>query len=430
MDSRFRGNDISHGEAGDEKSMKVAHFVQGYKPAIGGTEYLIQRVSEELVKTYGDDVTVYTTNAYNCEVFNHRGVKVMPPGDEVIAGVKVKRYKVVNSLAPLLNVAQKVSYRFHLPRNDLIRTAYSGPILPSLLRDMGRIRADVVAASSFPLMHMHYASMTARRLGAPLVLHGGLHPQDGWGFDRKVIYRLIEKADAYIANTTFERDFLLGKDIDSRKIHVVGVGTDPDKFSGVNGDAIRRKYELGEHPVITYMGQQGGHKGIDTLLKALPLVWRQAPEARLILAGSRTKYSEVIDAMIAEMTPDEQAKIVVIPNFEEREKAEIIAAGDLFASPSGFESFGITFLEAWTAGKPVIGCRSGAIPSVITDGLNGILVDYKDYRELAGAILELIFDAPLRNRLAENGRQLVLKNYTWEIVARKFRSIYHTAVLG
>ena len=410
--------------------MKIAHFVQGYKPAIGGTEYLIQRVSEQLVTDYGDDVTVYTTNAYNCEVFNHRGVAVMEPGREVIDGVKVVRYKVFNQLAPVLNMAQKISYRWRLPRNDLIRTVYSGPLLPGLLADMGKIKADVVCASSFPLMHMHYAAMVARRLRVPLVLHGGLHPQDGWGFDRKVIYRLIDKADAYIANTNYERDFLLGKDIDGRKIHVVGVGTDPERFARASGAAIRAKYNLDGHPVVTYVGQQGGHKGIETLLKGLPLVWRQAPETRLIIAGSRTKYSAVIDGMIAELTPEERAKIIVIPDFEEDEKPQIIAAGDIFASPSGFESFGITYLEAWAAGKPVIGCRSGAIPSVISDGLNGILVDYKDHRELAGALLELIFDPDMRHRLAEKGREHVLKNYTWPIVARKFRSIYYGAVLA
>lgn len=407
--------------------MKIAHFVQGYKPAIGGTEYLMQRVSEQLVDHYGDDVTVYTTNAYNCEVFNHRGVKTMEPGSEVIDGVKVVRFKVFNQLAPVLNLAQKVSYRWRWPRNDLIRTVYSGPILPGLIRGMDKIEADVVCASSFPLMHMHYAAMAARRLGVPLVLHGGLHPQDAWGFDRKIIYRAIEKADAYIANTNYERDFLLGKNIDGRKIHVVGVGTDPEKYAGATGAGIRERYGLADHPVIAFVGQQGGHKGIETLLKAMPFVWRQAPEARLMIAGSRTKYAEFLDAIIDGFTPEQRAKITTIDNFKEDEKPEIIAAGDIFASPSGFESFGITYLEAWAAGKPVIGCRSGAVPSVISDGFNGILVDYKDHRELAGALLELIFDKDLRQRLAGEGRKHVLKNYTWEIIAKKFRSIYRQA---
>jgi glycosyltransferase involved in cell wall biosynthesis len=407
--------------------MKIAHFVQGYTPAIGGTEYLMQRVSEELANGYGDDVTVYTTNAYNCEVFNTWGLEVMEAGDEVIKQVKVKRYKVFNRLAPILNVSQKLGYRFRVPRNDLLRTVYSGPILPGIFKDLGRIQADVVCASSFPLMHMHYASMAAKRAKAALVIHGGLHPADGWGFDRKIIYQLIDKADAYIANTSYERDFLRDKGIEGRKIHVVGVGTDPDKFELADGSAARARYGLGNDPVIVFVGQQGGHKGIETLLKAMPFVWRQSPEARLVIAGSRTNYSAVLDGIVAGFEPDRRERIVTVPNFEEREKAEIIAAGDIFASPSGFESFGITYLEAWAAGKPVIGCRAGAVPSVISDGRNGILVDYKDYRELAGAIIELLFDAGLRERLGSEGRRLVLKNYTWPIVARKFRSIYHQA---
>jgi glycosyltransferase involved in cell wall biosynthesis len=407
--------------------MKIAHFVQGYTPAIGGTEYLMQRVSEELANGYRDDVTVYTTNAYNCEVFNTWGLEVMEPGEEVIKKVKVKRYRVFNRLAPILNVSQKIGYRFRLPRNDLLRTVYSGPILPGIFKDLGRIKADVVCASSFPLMHMHYASMAANRANAALVIHGGLHPVDGWGFDREIIYHLIDKADAYIANTTYERDFLLGKGINGRKIHVVGVGTDPEKFESADGSAVRRRYRLGDHPVVVFVGQQGGHKGIETLLKAMPLVWRQSPEARLVIAGSRTNYSVVLDGIIDGFTPGQRERVVTVPNFEEREKAEIIAAGDIFASPSGFESFGITYLEAWAAGKPVIGCRAGAVPSVISDGLNGILVDYKDHRELAGAIIEMVFDARLRERLGSEGRRLVLKNYTWPIVARKFRSIYQKA---
>ncbi len=408
--------------------MRVAHFVQGYEPAIGGTEYLIQRVSEELVNTFRDEVTVYTTNAYNCEAFTNPGTKVMPAGEEVIKNVRVKRYPVFNRLSPALNVAQKVGFRFRLPRNDLIRTAYSGPLLPGLWSDLSRVDADVVAASSFPLMHMHYAGIAARRSGAALVLHGGLHPDDAWGFDRSVIYKAIAKADAYIANTTFERDFLLGKDIEREKIHVIGVGTDPEKFAGADPSIVRERLGWQDDPIIAFVGQQGGHKGIETLLKAMPLVWRQLPEAKLIIAGSRTNYSAVLDGLIEGFGPAEQKRVVMIPNFEEREKAEIIAAADVFASPSGFESFGITYLEAWAAGKPVIGCRSGAVPSVITDGQDGILVDYKDDHELGGALLELLFDRRLRDTLAANGQKKVMENYTWKIVGDRFRAVYSKVV--
>ena len=101
-----------------------------------------------------------------------------------------------------------------------------------------------------------------------------------------------------------------------------------------------------------------------------------------------------------------------------------LSASSAFASPSGCESFGITYLEAWAAGKPVIGCRSGAVPSVITDGQDGILVDYKDDHELGGALLELLFDRRLRDTLAANGQKKVMENYTWKIVGDRFRAVY------
>lgn len=402
--------------------MKIAHFVQGYTPAVGGTEYLIQRISEELVSGYGDEVTVYTTNAFNCEAFNNTKAPLMEAKDEVINGVLVKRFPVFNKLSPLLNWAQRLSFSLRLPGNDLIRTIYSGPILPSIFKELPHVEADVIGASSFPLLHMHYASLAARLTKTPLVLHGGLHPTDIWGFERKIIYRLIEKCSAYIANTIYERNFLIAKGILPQKIHVVGVGTDPDKFTTATGREIKTKYELNGQPVIAFVGQQGGHKGIESLIAAMPLVWKKVPEAKLIIAGSRTNYSLVLDKMLKEL---KNAKnIIKIDNINEKLKAEILAACDIFASPSGYESFGITYLEAWAAGKPVIGTRQGAIPTVIEEGKDGLLVDYKDYRELAGVILELLYDSQLRQQLGQNGRAKVLKKYTWPKIAKKFRRIY------
>lgn len=400
------------------------HLVQGYWPAIGGTEYLIKNISENLVKIFGDEVSVLTTNTYNCEAFNTFGQKTMAPGAEIINGVKVKRLKVFNRLAPALNGLQKVLYPLHLPFNHWARNLYSGPLMPGIAREIWTAEADVVAASSFPLLHMHYAGAIKRVKGIPLVLHGGLHPEDRWGFNRKPIYKAIRRADAYIANTTYERDYLVDKGIDADKITVIGVGTNPELFSAATGRPIKEKYELNGSPVITFLGQQGGHKGIETLILAMPLVWKKVPEARLVIAGARTNYSAYLDKLIEDLDGKNRSLITLITDFTEEEKAEILAAGDIFASPSGFESFGITYVEAWAAKKPVIGCRSGAVPTVIDEHQNGLLVNYRDHRELAGAILELLFDDELRRHLAENGYQKMISNYTWEIVTRRFRDVY------
>ena len=93
----------------------------------------------------------------------------------------------------------------------------------------------------------------------------------------------------------------------------------------------------------------------------------------------------------------------MIYNFPEEEKAWLYNACDVFVYPSAWESFGIAYLEAWAAGKPVIGCRRGAIPWVINSGVDGLLVDYGDIDNLAGAILLLVENREWADSLGKAG---------------------------
>ena len=72
--------------------MKILQVTQGYWPAIGGTELLIQRVSEELVQQFGDEVTVFTTNCFNGEGFFNPALPRLPAGSEEIRGVRIRRF--------------------------------------------------------------------------------------------------------------------------------------------------------------------------------------------------------------------------------------------------------------------------------------------------------------------------------------------------
>ena len=76
--------------------MKILHVVQAYHPAIGGSEWLTKNFSEHLVSRYGDQVTVFTTNVYKPEAFWRTKGPLMPPGEEVINGVTVRRFKIFN----------------------------------------------------------------------------------------------------------------------------------------------------------------------------------------------------------------------------------------------------------------------------------------------------------------------------------------------
>lgn len=405
--------------------MKILHVVQGYTPAVGGTERVIQSISEKLVSNFQDDVTVFAPNGYNCELFWRRDQPELPIGVETINGVTVRRFGVFNRFNEVRRLAAGGTYKFNLPFNDWFRALYNGPLIPGMTREIAQFDADVVCSSSFPLLHMHYALAGARRSGKPVVFVGGLHTEDDFGFNRPMIYRAIRQADAYIAYTTFEKAFLVEqKGVDASKIGVAGVGIDLADFEGANGGLFRSRLNWGERPVIAFIGQQVPHKGLDLLMSAMEMLWGDGAVANLLLAGSKTTYSPTIERWAAQLPEAWRPHVHILHNFDESEKADLFAATDIVVYPSSHESFGIVYLEAWASRRPVIGARTGATPSVIDDGVDGLLIKHRSADDLARKLALLIEDAALRQRLGENGRRKVEQRYTWDIIAEKFRRVY------
>lgn len=404
--------------------MKLLHIVHGYYPSIGGSQWLVQNLSEQLVTCYQDEVTVFTTVAYNTDYFWRTDEPALPTGVEIINGVVVRRFPVFNRLNILRQIMAVGTYRLHLPYNDWLRTFYNGPIIPGLRQAIAASDAEVMLATAFPLRHMYDALAGARRAHIPLVFLGAIHTTDVWGFDRPMIYRAIQQADAYIALTDFEKEFLITKGIEAQKILVAGGGVDPKPFLEATGDTARQRYGWGQDPVVGILAKQTPRKRFDVLIQAMPEVWAAYPQTRLLLAGAETPYTRKIQALIQELPVEQQARVTSISDVPETTKPGLLAACDIFALPSGEESLGIAFIEAWACGKPVIGSRIGAIPGVISDGRDGLLVDHGNPHALAQAILRLLAAPELRHQLGKAGREKVLEQYTWEAFAAQVRAIY------
>lgn len=406
--------------------MKILHVTQGYAPAIGGTELLIQRVSEELVAQFGDEVTVFTTDCYNGEAFFTPDAPRLPAGWEERNGVRIRRFPVNARVSRFARSIQNPFFQYNVPFNQYVRALAGGPVIKGLTRAIREAPADVIAASSFPLLHMFAALRGAEQSGRPCVLHGGLHPDDIWGFRRSMIFRAIRRAD-YIANTRFEADYVVQTGASPDRVTAIGVGVDAGAFTVAQADA-RKRLGLPDGPLVGFIGQIAAAKGVGTLLSAMPRVWQSEPSARLLIAGGRTNYFATLERAIADLPADQQARVTLMPDFEDALKPVLFAAIDVLAYPSGFESFGIAFAEAWAAGKPVIGCRRGAQMSVIDDGADGLLVHFDDPAMLALAIVHLLSNPWLRAAFGEAGRRKVLERYTWPHVARRFREVYQRAI--
>ncbi|MAT96717.1 MAG: hypothetical protein CL608_06195 [Anaerolineaceae bacterium] len=404
--------------------MKILHVVQGYHPVVGGSEWLVKNLSEQLVARYQDEVTVFTPAASKPVYFWRNEGGPLPVGTEQINGVTVRRLPLFRGLRLVRMLLAHGFHRFRLPYHDWARTIQVGPLMFGLPKAIANSGAEIVFATAFPFMHMYYAVAGARRAGVPVVLLGAIHTADKWGYDRQMMYNAIAQADAYIAHTSFERDHLMAKGIAAEKIYVIGAGVSIEQISGGNGRLIRERYHLGDIPVLLVLGRQSELKRLDTVIEAMPHIWAQQPNAHLLMAGARTNYSTQLDKMIADFPPEQQNKIIIINDFPESEKPDLLAAADLLVHPSGNESFGIVFVEAWAAGKPVIGADVGALASLIAEGEDGLLFRFGDAASLAQKVTQLLAQPAQCAALGAAGREKVLANYTWEIVADRVRQVY------
>lgn len=405
--------------------LRVVHVTHGYPPARGGSEVLMQHLSETLVQQHGYEVTVLTTNCYNTEGFWRFGRPKMLAGESVVNGVTVRRFDVPRSAGTLLRYPQGLLNALRLPGREQVRTWFQGPIMPGLKAAIHALRPDVIGLTAFPLLHMYQGLAIAQQMGVPCYMIGSIHPEDVWGFDRQMIYDAIRQCDAYAAHTQFEANYVIGRGADPQKVHVVGVGTDPMPYATVSRDEARARYGFGDSPVIGFVGQLAEHKGIAALLDAMPMVWAQFPTAQLLLAGAWTSYAEVIEQRLAsEPLVLYRGNIHLKYNFDEAEKPYLFRAMDVFAYPSGFESFGVAYLEAWAAGVPVIGSTQGAIPWVVSGGRDGLLVPFGDAAALAGAIEVLLGNPRWAAELGAAGREKLLAHYTWQRIGEKTAAHY------
>ncbi|HEX6488858.1 MAG TPA: glycosyltransferase family 4 protein [Candidatus Dormibacteraeota bacterium] len=391
--------------------MRLLVLVHGYPPAVGGVEFAVRDLAERLVARHGFDVTVLTTNAFTNENFRDRRLPTVPiRADEVQNGVRVRRFAVDTRWAPPLRVAQGVAWRLRLPGNDRLRTLYQGPIAPALRRAAAATPADAVFAASFPLNHLNYAFRPDR---LPVVLLGAVHPEDAWGYHRPNLLALSRRAAATVALTPGERRWLVDHGAPEERTHCIPEGIDP---ATATLGAFRAERGLGPGDfVIAYVGQQGSHKGIDVLIRALP----RLPDARLVIAGSVTPYS----AEIRRLARGDE-RVILLDGVDERLKASIMADCDVFASPSAYESFGITTLEAWAQSKPVV-LGDGPAQRELTDGGRlGVLVPYGQVEPLAGALQELAASPARRRELGEAGRRRLLERYTLDAVVDRYHELF------
>ncbi|XYJ11335.1 glycosyltransferase [Telluria sp. B2] len=182
---------------------------------------------------------------------------------------------------------------------------------------------------------------------------------------------------------------------------------------------------------VLFVGRLEHRKGIDVLLAAIPAVLARHPEVHFRIIGDDTLPSADGRTYKEHFLNNRASKAVADRiRFEGKvDQATLLEAYrrcDLLVAPSRFESFGLIFVEAMRAGRPVIGCDAGGMPEVVSPE-NGILVPPGDQQALENALLKLVASPKLRSAMGTAGRRLYLERFTAQHMAHVSADVYAAA---
>jgi phosphatidylinositol alpha-mannosyltransferase len=178
---------------------------------------------------------------------------------------------------------------------------------------------------------------------------------------------------------------------------------------------------------ILFVSRLEKRKGLDYLLKAYEQVKAEFPSSRLIVVGPDGRLRQGY----AKKARERKLEDVVFTGYVSyADLPRYYHTADIFCAPAvGKESFGIILLEAMAAHKPIIATNIEGYSSVVTHGVEGLLVPPKDEEALAQALLSLFSDQALRHQMGVNGG-IKAEAHSWGGIAQKTIEYYHELLEG
>jgi glycosyltransferase involved in cell wall biosynthesis len=367
---------------------KVALFTETFLPKIDGIVTRLKHTVEQLVKL-GDQVLVFSPDGGLTE---YCGAKIYG-----VSGFPLPFY-------PELKVA--------LPRPSI------GTVLEQFQPDI----VHVVNPAVLGLAGLFYAKAMKLPLIASYHTHLPQYLQHyGLGFLENTMWELIKTAHNNAALNLCTSNAMVSelRSHGVEKVDLWQKGVDTDKFHPrFKRESMRSHLSQGHNDatLLLYVGRLSAEKEIHQILPLLSAI----PNARLALVGDGP-YRQELERIFAG-TPTH-----FVGYLQGEDLAAAFASSDAFMFPSRTETLGLVLLEAMAAGCPVVAARSGGIPDIVTDGVNGYLFDPSDTNGLLSATRNLFANSSGIESMRENARREA-ELWGWQAATRQLQSYYDLVI--
>jgi glycosyltransferase involved in cell wall biosynthesis len=248
-----------------------------------------------------------------------------------------------------------------------------------------------------------------------------LQHERGWSRARFHVLSRLERrnarqADRVIVTSEHSRGVATrAYGLDSKGVGVVPEGLDLEGWDGFE----RAGRPEGALPSIVSVARQYRRKNTAALIRAMALVREAVPGVRLTVLGDGPELPR-LRALVGSLNLSDSVELVGAVDGAHEVRAQL-ARADVFCLPSRQEGFGIVFLEAMAAGLPIVAADCGAVPESAPHGEVSVLVHPDDVEGLAAALIRLLENPDLRDRLAAGGAARCSR-FGWSEVAGRFLS--------
>jgi glycosyltransferase involved in cell wall biosynthesis len=354
------------------------------------------------------------------ETFIHNQVGLVREHQIEYVGLRRSRRSLpLNAPAIVLSDSRS---RYSKARSDAYRAV---PVAPAFHKSIRKTQPD--------LIHAHFSQNAttilpfARRAGIPLIvtLHGSFETVPPAKLVRGLnsFLFVLKRAELWQYTSQFlcVSDFVRRKAIEfgfpESKLGLHYIGIDSDYFSPGNDP---KNPEL-----ILFTGRLAEKKGCEYLLRAMHLIRKHRPSAKLVVIGNgelRKDLEELNRQLCVDAEFLGEQPSPVIRDWLRR--ARVFCGPSVTAASGDMEGLPMVLCEAQAVGTPVVSTVHAGIPEIVHHQCTGLLAKERDYKQLAEHILILLADGSKWTEFSRAGRELVTRQFDLKTQTRKLEELY------
>ena len=358
------------------RRLLAVNFRDPHHPEAGGAELHLEEILLEAVRRGWQVTWLATGFRGGTTEAEHRGMRIVRRGDW---------------------------YDFNLILPGVLRREFSSPAPDLVIEDINKVPCFTPWWTKAPVAAIvpHLFGTTAfREASIPVASYVQL------------LESLIPAAYArapFLVISESTRDDLARRGIPPGRVEVVHCGLDHERY--FVDDTVPKAAA----PTVLYIGRLRRYKGVDWVVRVWPEVRRRVAGARLVVIGDGPHRAD-LERAAARTNHDGSVEFLgFLPGAE---KVRHLREAWALVQPSPKEGWGLTVVEAGACGTAVVAADSPGLRDSVRRDETGLLVPYGDDAALGTALVRVLEDAPLRERLAKSGREWAAR-FTWPDCARR-----------